>query len=58
MKPPPDTPEFAKFTAGLKQILKVSKTELQARIEAQKRSGKRLTRASASRDSAALPDVR
>jgi hypothetical protein len=49
MKKPPDNPEFAAFTEGLKQVLKVSKTELNARIAAQKKSGKRLTKPSASR---------
>ena len=49
MKKPPDTPEFAKFTEALSQILKVSKPELQARIEAHKKSGKRLSKPSASR---------
>jgi hypothetical protein len=39
MKTPPDTPEFRKFTAVMRDILSVSKTELQARIEAQQ--GKR-----------------
>jgi hypothetical protein len=38
MKPPPDTPEFAKFTEALKTMLKVSKTELQMRIEEDKRT--------------------
>lgn len=49
MKTPPDNPEFASFTEGLKQILTVSKTELDARIAAQKKSGKRLSKPSASR---------
>jgi hypothetical protein len=50
MKPPPDTPEFAKFTNAMRGILAVSKTELQKRIAAEKRE-KRST-SSASRDSA------
>jgi len=49
MKPPPDTPEFQRFTDALKQILKVSKPELQARMAAQRKSGKRLSKPSASR---------
>jgi hypothetical protein len=31
MKPPPDTPEFTRFTEAMKQIMKVSKVELQKR---------------------------
>ncbi len=38
MKPPPDTPEFAKFTEALKTMLKVSKVEMQKRIEEDKRT--------------------
>ncbi len=49
MKTPPDTPEFREFTGVLRQILKVSKPELDARIAAQKKSGKRLSKPSASR---------
>ncbi|MGA9587413.1 MAG: hypothetical protein WBQ95_18930 [Terracidiphilus sp.] len=49
MKKPPDDPEFQRFTEGLKQVLKVSKTELDARIAAHKKSGKRLSKPSASR---------
>jgi hypothetical protein len=43
MKTPPDTPEFTRFTHAMKDILKVSKTELQKRIDAEKRrpSGKK-----------------
>jgi|HubBroStandDraft_6_1064221.scaffolds.fasta_scaffold567143_1 hypothetical protein len=44
MKTPPDTPEFAKFTEAVRDIMKVSKSEMQARIEAQKQSGERLSR--------------
>ena len=44
MKTPPDTPEFANFTSAMRDIMKVSKSELQARIEAQKESGKQLSR--------------
>ena len=38
MKPPPDTPEFARLTEALKTMLKVSKTEMQRRIEEDKRT--------------------
>jgi len=55
MKPPPDTPEFAKFTEALKQVLSVSKTEMQERIEAQKKSGKRLPKRFAYRGPVSLP---
>jgi hypothetical protein len=41
MKKPPDNPEFAKFTEALRGILKVSKTEMNRRIEAEKK-GKRV----------------
>jgi len=46
MKTPPDTPEFRKFTSAMRDIMSVSKTEMQARIEAQKESGKRLSKPS------------
>lgn len=49
MKMPPDTPEFARFTQAMRDIMKVSKTELQTRMEAEKRK----TKAPASRASAA-----
>ena len=44
MKTPPATPEFARFTAAMRDIMKVSKSEIQARIEAHKESGERLSR--------------
>jgi hypothetical protein len=44
MKTPPDTPEFAKFTNALQDILKVSKDEIRTRIESHKESGKRLSK--------------
>jgi hypothetical protein len=44
MKKPPSTPEFARFTAAVQDILKVSKGEMHTRIEAQKESGKRLSK--------------
>jgi hypothetical protein len=49
MKPVPKSAEFTRFTQAMRDILKVSKTELQERIEADKRTPK----PSASRDSAA-----
>ena len=44
MKKPPDNPEFARFTDAMRQIMGVSKTELQRRIEAEKteKKGKRI----------------
>jgi hypothetical protein len=42
MKTPPATPEFARFTTAVSDILKVSKTEMQTRIEAHRESGKPL----------------
>jgi hypothetical protein len=36
MKVPPDNPEFAHFTSAMRDILKVSKTELNRRIEEEK----------------------
>jgi CHASE3 domain sensor protein len=51
MKTPPDNPEFAKFTEAMRAIVKVSKVEMQRRIEAEKRK----PRASASRVSGAQP---
>jgi hypothetical protein len=57
MKPPPQTPEFSRFTSAVRDILKVSKGEMQARIETQKESGKRLSKG-ASLDSAASSKIR
>ncbi len=37
MKTPPDTPEFREFTVAMQDIMKVSKQELDRRIEAEKR---------------------
>jgi hypothetical protein len=31
MKTPPDTPEFAKFTEAVRDIMKVSKSEMQGK---------------------------
>jgi hypothetical protein len=41
MKKPPDNPEFAKFTAAMRHMMGVSKTEIQRRIEDEKK-GKRV----------------
>jgi hypothetical protein len=40
MKPPPDNPEFAKFTEAMRTIMTVSKVEMNRRIEAEKRKPK------------------
>lgn len=58
MKQPPNTPEFTRFTDAMRNILKVSKGEMQTRIEAHKESGKRLSKGSSSLDSAASSKVR
>jgi len=57
MKKPPSTPEFARFTSAVQDILKVSKGEMQTRMEAQKESGKRLSKG-ASLGSAASSKIR
>jgi hypothetical protein len=46
MKTPPATPDFTRFTAAVSDILKVSKGEMQTRIEAHKGTGKRLSKGS------------
>jgi hypothetical protein len=40
MKPPPDTPEFARFTDALRNMMNLSKVEMSRRIEAEKRKPK------------------
>jgi len=57
MKTPPDTPEFARFTAAVRDVLTVSKEEMRTRIEAHKESGKRLSKG-ASLDPAASSKLR
>jgi hypothetical protein len=57
MKTPPKTPEFDRFTTAVRDILKVSKGEMQTRMETQKESGKRLSKG-ASLGSAASSKVR
>jgi hypothetical protein len=44
MKTPPATPEFARFTNAVRDVLKVSKGEMQTRIAEHKESGKRLSK--------------
>jgi hypothetical protein len=58
MKTPPDTPEFSRFTTAMRDILKVSKPEMEKRMGAQKESGKRLSKGSSSLGSAASSKVR
>jgi hypothetical protein len=41
MKPPPDDPEFRRFTEAMRQMMKVSKTEIQRRMEQEKQAKKR-----------------
>lgn len=53
MNPPKDA-EFTKFTNAMRDILKVSKTELNRRLEAEK-TEKRKAKPPASRVSAASP---
>jgi len=48
MKTPPTTPEFARFTAAVRDIIGVSKSEMRTRIEAHKESGKRLSKGTSS----------
>jgi len=45
MKPPPDNAEFAKFTEAMRGIMKVSKSELNRRMETEKK-GKQVKPAS------------
>lgn len=55
MKTPPDNPEFARFTTAMRDIMKVSKVELQRRIEAVKRKPRyRAARASGARPKRAV----
>lgn len=51
MPKPPKSPEFDRFTSAMRQIMTVSKTELNRRIEEEKRKPK----ASASHVSANVP---
>lgn len=58
LKTPPATAEFATFTTAMRDILKVSKGEMKARMEAHKESGKRLSKGSASLGSGASAKIR
>jgi hypothetical protein len=49
MKKPPDNPEFAKFTAAMRQIMGVSKTTIREREEAEKKEKGKRIKTSASR---------
>jgi len=53
MKTPPNTPEFARFTSAMRDIMKVSKAEVESRLDTKKR-GKRVSSVS-SRVLAAAP---
>ena len=57
MKTPPNTPEFARFTAAVRDIIAVPKDEMQTRIQEHKESGKRLSKG-ASLDPAAASKIR
>jgi hypothetical protein len=37
MKPPPDNPEFERFTEAMRHIMTVSKTDIQEAIKEEKR---------------------
>jgi hypothetical protein len=58
MKKPPNTPEFARFTSAVRDILKVTPTEMQKRIEVHRESGKRLSKGSSSLGSAVSSKIR
>ncbi len=45
MKTPPKNQEFARFTDAMRTIMKVSKTELNRRMEAEKTDKKKAKRA-------------
>jgi hypothetical protein len=47
MKTPPTSPEFARFAAAMKDVLKVSPKEIQKLEAVHKESGKRLSKGSA-----------
>jgi hypothetical protein len=57
MKTPPATPDFARFTEAVREVLKVSKSEMRSRIETHKEIGKRLSKG-ASLGSAASAKIR
>jgi hypothetical protein len=43
MKPPPNDPEFRRFTEAMRQMMKVSKTEILRRMEQEKQGRERKT---------------
>jgi hypothetical protein len=47
MKTPPSSPEFAKFTSAIRDLLKVSPKEIRAREDEHKEAGKRIVKGSA-----------
>jgi hypothetical protein len=57
MKKPPSSLEFARFAAALGEIVKVSPDEIERRMQAQKKEGKRFSRG-ASLDVAAADKIR
>jgi hypothetical protein len=57
MKTPPKSAAFERFTAAVKDIVKVSPGEIQRRIETQKGTKKRLSKG-ASLDSAVSSKIR
>jgi hypothetical protein len=58
MRKPPNTPEFARFTAALRDVLKVSPEEMQEKQAALKESGKRLSKGASSLDPAVSATIR
>jgi hypothetical protein len=46
MKKPPPGPEFERFTDALRKVMRVSKTELQRRMEEEKKERRTKRRAS------------
>jgi hypothetical protein len=57
MKPPPDNPEFARFTLAMRHIMGVSKIAMNRRKEAVKRKGKQAKSMPVSPDSAVSDSV-
>jgi len=56
MKRPPDNPEFARFTRAMRHIMGVSKTELQRRMEEEKKGKQPKASASPSVASASMQE--
>jgi len=57
MKPPPDNPEFARFTEAMRHIMGVSKIAMTRRKESAKRKGKQTKTLPVSPDSAVSSSV-